>query len=137
MFIRRLWSFVSLVGILSCGSIPLRPNLDRADCLARNDCYVVIVDNTSGQFAADIRINNKHYGDVSSYSKTTFSLFADLLKDGNCAFVSVKFINAPYNPPLTSSEECIYPGQYYQVDITHNQHYIWLTPFKVNEKLMK
>lgn len=126
MFIRRLWVLVSLViGINACASVA-QPKLDALDCLARNDCILVRVDNGSGKSPVTVSINGIKYLDLGAYEKGSFTFYKSHLVNGNCAVATVRIVPSQYR--LISQESCIYPGQYYSIDITNNQQYVWITP---------
>lgn len=129
MRLRRIW--VSLLAI-ACGGYLPQPKLGVLDCIARDDCVVVKVDNTSGLISYDIWINGRKYGDVTGYSTETFNIYRSQLVDGNCITVKAIPTNNAYASTLVSTEECVLTGQYFQISITNDQKVIWLVPTKIS-----
>jgi hypothetical protein len=115
----------SILLIMACASVA-QPRLGLVDCLARNDCVVVKVDNSSGQSPVAVSMNGAKYLDVSAYDRGAFAFYRNKLTNGNCAIATVRIV--PTQIRLISEQACIYPGQYYIIDITNNQRYVWLTP---------
>ena len=126
MCISRLWVLGAIL-ISACIGNP-KPNLGIEDCLARNDCIAVTVDNSSNPHWADFRINGTKYGTLAPYSKASYSLYTDRLIHFNCAVVSATYRdNGEY---LQSSEECFEPGSFFRVEISDMPKVIWLTPVR-------
>lgn len=130
MRLRWLWAVCAVV--IGCSTLPSKPiNLNILDCQARDDCFVVVVDNAANRYDAEIRINGVKYGDIGSYGNKSYSLYADRLRHGNCAVVTAKLSDIKYHTVLYSDEQCIYPGQYFDVRITLVPLKVWLTPFRI------
>lgn len=126
---RSLIRLVCSLFLVACASSQTKPFVSPEDCAARLDCRVVTVDNTSNKFNIDVRINGAKYGNVSSYSAAAYSLYTSNLVHGNCAVVSIRFVESGI--VRSSDEQCISANEYYAVSVTYNPLYVWLTPFRV------
>lgn len=121
---RVCWSWVlgSVLALGACASLP--PN----ESNARG--YVVQVDNGSNKYDIELRLNGFKYGDIGSYGSATYTIPVNQLVHGSCLVASAKFPQVPNRPILRSTEECIYPGQYFRVDITIVPFKVWLVPYR-------
>lgn len=128
---RLRWIWILGAVLIGCSTIPVKPSLAALDCAAREDCFVVKVDNVANRYGVEFRINGIKYGDISANGSATYSLYAEQLKHGNCAVVSAKMPDTQYRTVLYSEEQCIFPGQYFDVQITLVPMRIWFAPMRL------
>ena len=122
---------LSTVLVGACSSLP-QPKLGVLDCQARDDCVVVRVNAVSSRYPAEIRFNGRKYTDVDAYGTAVFTVYTTNLLHGNCGVVSARLTRTPgvgiVN--ISSTEECIRPGQYYEADISTVPLKVWLTALR-------
>lgn len=126
----RLWILSAFLA-LACGSVPVHPKVGTLDCLARDDCYVVKVDNAFNKHSVELKLNGVVYGQVESYETKDFNIFYSQLIHGNCALASARMIDT--RDVIKSDEACIVRGEYYSIQILNVPWKMWLVALRIKQ----